>query len=114
SCRYSTLRRVGTIAGAGSTRTTSRCSPGSTPRPPPTAPHSAAPAPTIEPRTFVTRPAQSSVIPNAAIIGQAVGAGTSSDSSVGTAMLPSDDVHREEHHHPDRVHELPEQAKQLG
>ena len=70
-------RDEGAVTGSGSTRTGSRRWTGRTSRNQPTAPHSVAITPTTVTSAFVTRPAHASVIPNAAIIGHAVGAGTS-------------------------------------
>ena len=74
---------------------------------------------------LVTRPANSSVMPNARMIGQAVGAGSvivPGAASVASArefrrihvtLLPSatDDVNHREHNDPDRINKMPIQRK---
>src|SRR5262245_4579362 len=111
--RCDTRVSAGPITGAGSTGTVSRRCAGSTSRNQPTAPHSIAKTPTIETTTLVTSPAPTRTIPNAEIIGHAVGAGTTIRPCSSVMALSPHHVHREEHDHPDAVHEVPVPGEHL-
>src|SRR5262245_3825401 len=112
--RCDTRVSAGPITGGGSTATASRRCAGRTSRNQPTAPHSIATTPTIETRTWVTSPAPTSTIPNAVIMGHAVGAGTTIGPRSSAIALSPHHVHREEHDHPHAVHEVPVPGEQLG
>src|SRR5215471_16690835 len=108
-------RGDGAMTRSGSTRTDSRRWTGRTSRNHPTAPHSVKITPTTVTSTFVTRPAHASVIPNAAISGHAVGAGTSIvERRSGSIRLASDHVDGEEDDHPHAVDEMPVPGEHLG
>src|SRR5262249_8321719 len=108
-------RGEGAITGSGSTRTDSRRCTGRTSRNHPTAAHRGKITPTTVTSAFVTRPAHASVIPNAAIIGHAVGAGTSMvERRSGAIRLASHHVDRQEDDDPHRVDEMPVPGEHLG
>src|SRR5260370_1121684 len=87
---------------------------GRTSRNQPAAPARANTAPKILTEAAVTNPANTSVNPNASTIGHAVAAGTSIFSGMFIAPpLNSDHVNHHEHNHPDRIHEVPIQRKNL-
>src|SRR5215831_19923395 len=108
-------RDDGAMTGSGSTPTDSRRWTGRTSRNHPTAPHSVKITPTTVTSALVTRPAHASVIPNAAISGHAVGAGTSIvERRSGSIRLASDHVDGEEDDHPHAVDEMPVPGEYLG
>src|SRR5262245_6184445 len=119
STRSTWRRLVLTRCGMCATGTDSIFSCGKTSRNQPTYPQRARIAPKTLTAAFVSMPATTSMTPSARAIGQAVGAGSSTVSVVrccasgyelmfqGRFLLTSDDVHDREHHHPDRVNEMP-------